>query len=177
MTSGKVFVVDDQAEVRELLADLLTRRNREAIPFADGDEALAALATDSSGVDLVVLDLDLGPGRRDGLAILTDLRKRFPELPTVILTGKGTIEDAVKAMHLGATDFIEKDPRLGQRLDVQMDKLDRMMAVLRDNRRLKQQNHILRKRAGLGGRSSAPAEASSGSWIRSRPWLTSRARC
>ena len=154
MTSGKVVVVDDQSEVRELLTDLLARRNREAIPFADGDEALAALAaltTDSNGVDLVVLDLDLGPGRRDGLAILTDLRKRFPELPTVILTGKGTIEDAVKAMHLGATDFIEKDPRLGQRLDVQMDKLDRMMAVLRDNRRLKQQNHILRKQAGLAG--------------------------
>ncbi len=153
MTSdGKVFVIDDQPEVRELLADLLKRRGREVAGFADGDRALAALAEDSLNVDLVVLDLDLGPGRRDGLAVLTDLRKRFAELPVVILTGKGTVEDAVRAMRLGATDFVEKDPRLDQRLDVQMDKLDRMLAVLRDNRRLKQQNRLLRRRAGIGGR-------------------------
>ena len=146
-----VFVIDDQPEVRELLAKLLERRGRVAAGFADGDRALAALAAGDSAVELVVLDLDLGPGRRDGLAVLADLRRDYPELPCVILTGKGTVEDAVRAMQLGATDFVEKDPRLGERLDVQMDKLDRLLAVLRDNRRLKQQNRLLRRRAGLGG--------------------------
>jgi DNA-binding NtrC family response regulator len=146
-----VFVIDDQPEVRELLAKLLERRGRTAAGFADGDRALAALAAGESPVELVVLDLDLGPGRRDGLAVLADLRRDYPELPCVILTGKGTVEDAVRAMQLGATDFVEKDPRLGERLDVQMDKLDRLLAVLRDNRRLKQQNRLLRRRAGLGG--------------------------
>ncbi len=149
MSSPMVYVIDDQVEVRELLGDLFARRGRETKGFADGDVALAALADAHGGVDLVVLDLDLGPGRRDGMAVLTDLRQAYPDLPCVILTGKGTVEDAVKAMHLGATDFVEKDPRLGQRLDVQMDKLERLLAVERDNLRLRRQNRLLKQRAGL----------------------------
>ena len=100
--SGKVFVVDDQHEVIELLSDLLSRRNRQTQGFSDGDAALAALDQSHDQVDLVVLDLDLGPGRRDGMAILADLRKRYPDLPCVILTGKAKVDDAVKAMRLGA---------------------------------------------------------------------------
>ena len=66
MSSNRVLVIDDQSEVRELLSDLLQRRGKEVVGFADGDEALVWLA-EGNEVDLVVLDLDLGPGRRDGL--------------------------------------------------------------------------------------------------------------
>ncbi len=146
---GKVFVVDDQPEVIELLSDLLRRKGRQVKGFADGDEALVAIDESDEGVDLVVLDLDLGAGRRDGLEILTDLRKRFPDLPCVILTGKAKVDDAVKAMRLGATDFIEKDTRLNQRLDLQMEKLDRLTRVLTDNRRLRHHNMVLEQLAGM----------------------------
>ncbi|MBN2495604.1 MAG: sigma-54-dependent Fis family transcriptional regulator [Deltaproteobacteria bacterium] len=146
---GKVLLVDDQPEVRELLAELLAGRGWEAVGFADGDRALAALGEGDGEVDLVVLDLDLGPGARDGLSVLGDLKARFADLPVVILTGKGTVDDAVRAMRLGATDFIAKDPRLGERFGLQMDKLDRMLAVLDDNERLREQNRLLRQRAGL----------------------------
>jgi DNA-binding NtrC family response regulator len=145
---GKVMLVDDQPEVLDLLADLLKSRGRQTQGFQNGDQALKALASMRDEVDLVVLDLDLGPGSRNGMDVLADLKKTDPQLPVVILTGKGTVDDAVRAMHLGATDFIEKDPRLGERLDLQMEKLDRMLSVLRDNRRLQKQNEILRELVG-----------------------------
>ncbi|HSA23574.1 MAG TPA: response regulator, partial [Myxococcota bacterium] len=146
-----VLVVDDQPEVRELLTELLGRRGFQVHAQPDGDRALAELAREAGAApELVVLDLDLGTGRRGGLSILADLRTRFPELPVVILTGKGTVEDAVAAMRLGATDFVEKDPRLGSRLDLQMAKLERLLAVQRDNRRLREQNLLLRERAAAG---------------------------
>lgn len=147
--SAKVFVVDDQIEVTELLTDLFARRNRLVRGFVDGDAALAALAETQEQVDLVVLDLDLGPGRRDGLSILTDIRGRYPDLPCVILTGKAKVDDAVKAMRIGATDFIEKDPRLHERMELQMEKLDRLTSVLRDNRRLRRHNMVLEEQAGF----------------------------
>lgn len=146
---GKVFAVDDQPEVLKLLTDLLKDHGRETRGFHDGDQALQALESSGGEVDLVVLDLDLGPGRRGGMEVLADLKKAHPHLPVVILTGKGTVEDAVRAMRLGATDFIEKDPKLGERIQLQMEKLDRLLLVMRDNRRLLRQNQELRERAGI----------------------------
>jgi DNA-binding NtrC family response regulator len=55
-------------------------------------------------------------------------------------------------MRLGATDFIEKDPKLGERIQLQMEKLDRMLSVVRDNRRLLRQNQLLKERAGIPDR-------------------------
>ncbi len=145
---NKVFLVDDQPEVIELLADLLAGHGKQTEGFADGDRALAALASSDQEVGLIILDLDLGPSKRSGLEILTDLKKAYPSLPVIILTGKGSVDDAVRAMRLGATDFIEKDPRMGERLGLQMEKLDRMIEVLEDNRRLQRQNDLLQARVG-----------------------------
>jgi DNA-binding NtrC family response regulator len=149
---AKVFAIDDQPEVLKLLADLLKGHGRETVGFPDGDQALQALESSGGEVELVVLDLDLGPGRRGGMQVLADLKKAHPHLPVVILTGKGTVDDAVKAMRLGATDFIEKDPKLGERIHLQMEKLDRLLSVVRDNRRLLRQNQELRERMGIPDR-------------------------
>ncbi len=142
---GRVWLVDDQAEVRELLQRLFSARGWEVAAFAGAEELLDALPAQERA-DLAVLDLDLGPNRMDGLALLQRLRQALPDLLSVILTGKGGTDDAVRAMRAGAADFIEKDPTLGQRLDVQMAKLDRILAVIDDNRRLREQNEELRRR-------------------------------
>jgi DNA-binding NtrC family response regulator len=146
---GKVILVDDQPEVLGLLADLMRDHGKASQKFSNGEHALLALKNAREKYDLVVLDLDLGPGNKNGMDILAEMKKKYPDLPVVILTGKGTIQDAVRAMRLGATDFIEKDPRLGERIDLQMEKLTRMLGVLSDNRRLKQQNEVLRQKVGL----------------------------
>ncbi len=147
--SGIVLVIDDQPEVGQLLSELLAERGRETVLLQDGDRALAWLAEHPDEADLVILDLDLGPGRRDGLSVLPDIKQAFADLPVVILTGKGTVDEAVRAMQLGATDFVAKDTRLGARIALQMDKLERMLAVAHDNRRLRQENRLLKEQAGM----------------------------
>jgi DNA-binding NtrC family response regulator len=142
---GRVWLVDDQAEVRDLLARRFRERDWEVAAFAAAEELLESLSG-REPADLAVLDLDLGPGRMNGLALLDRLRRALPDLLVVILTGKGGTEDAVRAIRSGAADFIEKDPDLLERLDLQMAKIERILAVIGDNRRLREQYDELRRR-------------------------------
>jgi DNA-binding response OmpR family regulator len=91
MTIGTSVCVDDQAEVRRLLGDVFRARGSNVVGFDDGEDAIKWLSTNDA--DLAVLDLDLGPGRRSGIEICRALRLRLPDLPIIILTGHGTIDD------------------------------------------------------------------------------------
>jgi len=144
---AEIVAIDDQPEVLELLEQLLGPEHR-LHPFRHGEAALDFLARQGRPADLVILDLDLGPGHRPGLEILELLRQRHPELIVVILTGKGSIDEAVRAMRLGAADFIEKDPRLAQRLQLQLAKVERLRRVADDNRRLRRRCAWLEERSG-----------------------------
>ena len=93
--SGTIVCVDDQAEVRRLLAEVFKARGRDVQPFDDGEAAIAWLAAHEA--EMVVLDLDLGMGKRTGIEICKSLRAAHPDLPIIILTGHGTIDDAVLA--------------------------------------------------------------------------------
>ena len=140
---GRIVAVDDQPEVRRLLDDIFGARGRELVGFADGDRAIEYLESERA-VDLVVLDLDLGEGRRSGLEICADLRARYADLPIIILTGRGTIDDAVAAVKAGASDYIVKDPYLEEQLDLSVEKIERMMAHIAERRRLEGENRELR---------------------------------
>ncbi len=142
--AAPVVAVDDQPEVRRLLADIFTARGKELLGFDDGDRAIEHLRERGGAVDLVILDLDLGQGRRGGLEICNDLRTAYPELPIIILTGRGNIDDAVAAVKAGATDFIVKDPYLEDKLDLSVEKIERMMAHIAERRRLEGENRELR---------------------------------
>jgi DNA-binding NtrC family response regulator len=148
----KAIVIDDQLEVLDLMSSLLDKSGWQMNGFQRSDEALEALQTNLHQTQLVILDLDLGPGQPNGIDILADLRKKYPKLPVIILTGKGSIQDAVKAMHLNATDFIEKDLEMGERLGLQIKKLDQLLDILQDNRKLRHQNQLLIERVGISDR-------------------------
>ncbi len=140
--SGTIVCVDDQPEVRRLLAELFRARGREVVSFDNGEDAIAWLANQEA--ELVVLDLDLGPGRRTGIEICRELRSKLPELPIIILTGHGTIDDAVVAVKAGAVDFITKDPYLEDKLAISVQKVERILEHARDRRRLEDENRELR---------------------------------
>nr|HEX4317200.1 sigma-54 dependent transcriptional regulator [Kofleriaceae bacterium] len=142
MTLQTIVCVDDQPEVRRLLADVFRARGAGVVGFDDGDAAIAYLVANPA--DLVVLDVDLGPNRRSGIEICAALRSRLPELPVIILTGHGTIDDAVAAVKAGAADVITKDPYLEDRLELSVDKVERILQHARDRRRLEQENAALR---------------------------------
>ncbi len=142
MTIGTIVCVDDQAEVRRLLGDVFRARGSNVVGFDDGEDAIKYL--ESNDADLVVLDLDLGANRRSGIEICGSIRARLPELPIIILTGHGTIDDAVAAVKAGAVDFITKDPYLEDKLEISVEKVERILQHALDRRRLEQENKALR---------------------------------
>lgn len=103
--SALIHLVDDDADHRAALLDLLDAGGYRARDFASGDAALAAL-DGGPEPDLMISDLRM-PGI-DGFALLEALRDRCPELPVVLITGHGDVPHAVRAMRLGAEDFLEK---------------------------------------------------------------------
>jgi two-component system nitrogen regulation response regulator NtrX len=99
-----VLVVDDEAGVRASLAAILGDEGYAVDEVDSGEKALTAL--EARRYDLVLLDVWL-PGA-DGLEVLGRIREADPELPVVVISGHGTIETAVRAVRLGAHDFVEK---------------------------------------------------------------------
>ena len=138
-----VLIADDQQEIRELLAQQLRARGKEVIAFSSGTRLVQQLAQEEDRVELVVLDLDFGAGEANGIDILKEVKEKRPALPVIILTGKGSIDAAVDAVQNGAADFIEKDLYVEDKLELSMEKVERMLDVLRENARLKAENEAL----------------------------------
>jgi two-component system response regulator AtoC len=97
-----MLVVDNEARMRQILELALGSMGHEVVQAADGVEALAAI--DATRFDLVLTDLRMP--RMDGMQLLRELRERGEEVPVIVLTAYGTIETAVEAMRLGASDYI-----------------------------------------------------------------------
>ncbi len=140
---GTVLIADDQAEMRELLGDKLRSLGKEVLAFPRGTDLVERLAKNGEGVELAVLDLDFGVGEADGIEILGQVKELKPDLPVIILTGKGSVEAAVEAVQQGAADFIEKDLYVEDKLELGMEKVERMLDILRENARLKAENEVL----------------------------------
>ncbi|PSM19890.1 MULTISPECIES: sigma-54-dependent transcriptional regulator [Nitratireductor] len=105
MTSD-ILVVDDEEDIRELVAGILEDEGHDARTAHDSDSALAAIA--ERVPSLIFLDIWLQGSRLDGLALLDEIKTIHPHVPVVMISGHGTIETAVSAIKRGAYDFIEK---------------------------------------------------------------------
>jgi two-component system nitrogen regulation response regulator NtrX len=101
----RVLIVDDEANVRRMLAALLRAEGFEAEEAANGNAALLSL--DQLHPDAILLDLQMPPGP-DGLETLHQLRERDPSTLVIMMSGKAQLTDAVKAIKLGAFQFLEK---------------------------------------------------------------------
>ncbi len=101
---GMVLIVDDEVAIRESLETLLEMEGYQVATATSGEECLARIA--EQPFDLILLDYALP--ERNGLEILKDLRERDPQLPVIMVTAYGTVENAVKAIQAGATNFIQK---------------------------------------------------------------------
>ncbi|MGD8277772.1 MAG: sigma-54 dependent transcriptional regulator [Gemmatimonadota bacterium] len=101
---ARILVADDEAGLREFVADVLIGAAHTVTTAADGEEAAAILERES--FDLLVTDLRMP--RVDGMTLLRKVRVDQPEMEVVVLTAYGSVETAVEAMKLGAFDYIEK---------------------------------------------------------------------
>jgi DNA-binding NtrC family response regulator len=104
-----ILVVDDEADIRALLQIILTKAGFDVLEAADGAELSAAL--NGPQPDLTLLDLQLPDS--DGLTLLPQIKKAWPDTEVVMLTGHGSLDTAVQAIKLGAYDFQQKpfDPK------------------------------------------------------------------
>ena len=104
--ASDILIVDDEADIRELISGILEDEGHETRTAKNSTEALAAIA--DRRPSLMILDIWLQGSELDGLGILTRAKKDHPELPVVMISGHGNIETAVAAIKKGAYDFIEK---------------------------------------------------------------------
>src|ERR1700730_5608644 len=102
--AGSVLIIDDEAAIRESLETLLELEGYGVASAASADEGLSRIADRS--FDLVLLDLALPD--RNGLDLLAELHANDPQLCVIMITAYGTVENAVKAMQAGATNFVQK---------------------------------------------------------------------
>lgn len=101
-----ILVVDDEADIRELVAGILQDEGYAVRTAKNADDAIAAIQVRRP--HLVLLDIWLEGSRLDGLALLDVIKGEYPDMPVVMISGHGTIETAVAAIRRGAYDFIEK---------------------------------------------------------------------
>jgi len=101
---SRILVVDDEASIRESLEMILSYEDHEVLTAPSGDAGLRTLERET--VDLVLLDIRM-PGR-DGLDVLEEIRRRWPDVLVIMVSGHATIEAAVDAAKKGAFHFIEK---------------------------------------------------------------------
>jgi len=146
--ANDILIIDDQKDVLDYIEKVLRKKEYRVIKCNNAAEALGTFYEAAENLQLVILDLDLGTSVLDGLDILEKMKKASPEIPVIILTGKGSISSAIKALKLGAADFLEKDLYIEQHLEASVDKVKALLKVVEENKRLKKEReHLLKKSA------------------------------
>jgi two-component system nitrogen regulation response regulator NtrX len=147
--ASDILVVDDEADIRELISGILEDEGHRTRTAKDSDETLAAI--EERRPSLVILDIWLQGSKLDGLDLLDRIKKAHPDLSVVIISGHGNIETAVAAIKRGAYDYIEKP--------FKADRLVLIATRALEASRLKRENRELRERSTYSfemiGRSSA----------------------
>ncbi|HUZ14147.1 MAG TPA: sigma-54 dependent transcriptional regulator [Caulobacteraceae bacterium] len=132
--TGDILIVDDEADIRELVAGILADEGFSARTAADCDQALAAIR--ARRPSLLILDIWMQGGGMDGLELLDLVKSLDPDLPVVMISGHGNIETAVSAIKRGAYDFLEK-PFKSDRLLLVVERAIEAASLKRENRRLR----------------------------------------
>src|SRR4028119_1891986 len=102
----EVLVVDDEADIRELVGGVLEDEGYEVRTAADNTATLDAI--EERRPSMVLLDVWLQGSRLDGLQLLQEIKRRDPSVPVLMISGHGNLDTAVAAVREGAVDFIEK---------------------------------------------------------------------
>ncbi len=135
--TGDILIVDDEADIREIIQGILEDEGYVIRQAANSQQAYKQVA--ERRPDLIILDIWLQNSEHDGLQILDNVKKDHPHLPIVMISGHGNIETAVSAIKQGAYDFIEKP--------FKSDRLLLLMARALEAASLKMENATLKQKA------------------------------
>ena len=141
---SRILVVDDQEFPRQAVVDLIEHEfGVTAATAASAGEALAAMA--EQVFDLIITDLKMD--EMDGIQLLERVRSDHPGTEVIVVTGYGSIEDAVEAMRIGASDFVVKDG-LSKVLPIKITKALENLSARHERDRLGEENRYLREEIG-----------------------------
>ena len=133
-----ILIVDDEADIRDLISGILSDEGYDTRTAGDSDSALKEV--DARRPSLLILDIWLKGSTLDGLEILAEVKKKHEDLPVIMISGHGNIETAVTAIKMGAYDFINKP--------FETEKLLILVERATEVDRLKRENIELKERAG-----------------------------
>jgi two-component system nitrogen regulation response regulator NtrX len=139
MMTADILIVDDEADIRDLVSDILKDAKYATRTASNSDTAFKAIAERVPSV--LVLDIWLQGSELDGLGILEMVKKKYPHMPVIMISGHGNIETAVAAIKTGAYDFIEKP--------FKEDRLLLLVARALEHARLRNENTELKTRGKL----------------------------
>jgi len=134
MPEKHILFVEDEAPLREAISERLADQGFHVEQAASGEQAITRLG--EFAFDIVITDMRLGDGA-NGSQVLEEARALYPDIIGIIVTGFGTVKDAVEAIKRGASDFIQKP--------FQFDELMKIINAALEQRRLKAENAYLRK--------------------------------
>lgn len=138
LIAPEILVVDDEEDIRDLIAGILQDEGFTTRVAGDGDSALASIH--QRRPQLLVLDIWLQGSKLDGIQVLEVVKREHPDLPVIMISGHGTIETAVASIRKGAYDFIEKP--------FKSDRLLHVVTRALESARLKREVQELRVKAG-----------------------------
>jgi DNA-binding NtrC family response regulator len=133
MPNESILVADDSERIREDIAELLRARGYEVHTAGDGREAIKAV--DATFFDVALIDLNMP--KASGMTVLNHLKEHSPESIGIIITGHGTIQNAVEAIKAGAFDYLSKP--------VRMDEIHIVLQRALEYRDLKRENILLKR--------------------------------
>ena len=132
MIDYNILVIDDEAAQRDVLTGYLKKKGYQIFAASSGKEGIEI--TKNEPVDIILSDFKMPD--LNGIEVLEQVKKMNPEISFVIVTAYGTVENAVKAMRLGAFDYISKP--------VDLDELDLMIERIIEHKNLKSENQLLK---------------------------------
>jgi len=127
-----ILVIDDEAGLRRSLCAYLEDRDFDVLEAANGREGLEMLERHVQSIEAVIVDLNMPV--MDGYSFIQEAVQRTRELPLIVLSGVGIVEDALRAVRLGAWDFITKPLHSFEILDHTLDKALEKARLIRENR-------------------------------------------
>ena len=132
--NGRILIADDEPLIRKSLYESLRMEGYEAEMAADGEEALQKM--ERSPIDMVIADIKMP--KLSGIDLLKQVKAKYSDIPVVLITGYGTIDQAVEAMRLGAADYITK-PIMDGEIQIVIKKLFEQKNLIDENIALRQQ--------------------------------------
>lgn len=137
--TAEILIVDDEADIRNLIDGILDDEGYKTAQAENAEQVFSLIK--QKRFSLVILDIWLQNSEYDGLGILEKIKSTYPDVPVIMISGHGTIETAVKAIRMGAYDFIEK-PFKTDRLLLMVARALETAALKRENAVLRQQHDV-----------------------------------